>query len=74
MARNGMNFPVTVGADADGYIEIGAHNCGKCVTTAKRYGSQIPYVISARTKDGKIVITTRRAAKEIGAELLWSTR
>ena len=64
-----MSYKVTVIADFNGNIYTGADKRQLALTNAspiaevKLYSSQIPFVISARGKDGRVLITTRGRAR-----------
>ena len=71
-----MSYRITVIADYNGTFYFGAdkrslaHKIASPVTEAKIYSSQIPYAVSARLADGRVVITTRTKARRNGWTML----
>lgn len=67
-----MSYKVTVIADFNGRMYLGADKRPEALAAAspiaevKLYGSQIPFAISAKAPDGRVVITTKRKAKKNG--------
>ena len=67
-----MSYKVTVIADFNGRMYVGADKRPEALAAAspiaevKLYGSQIPFAISAKAPDGRVIITTRRKAKKSG--------
>lgn len=67
-----MSYRITVIADYNGTLYFGAdkralaHEVASPICEAKLYSSQIPFAISARTPDGRIVVTTRTKARTSG--------
>lgn len=71
-----MSYKVTVIADFNGRIYLGADKRPLALETAspiaevKLYSSQIPFAVSAKAPDGKVIITTKRKAKKNGWVIL----
>ncbi len=67
-----MSYKVTVIADFNGRMYLGADKRPEALAAAspiaevKLYGSQIPFAISAKAPDGRVIITTKRKAKKNG--------
>lgn len=59
------NIFLMIGAGA-----INSYSKDAVVCETKLYGSQLPYAVVARKADGSHMITSRRGAKKIGAEVV----
>lgn len=71
-----MSYKVTVIADFNGKVYVGADkrplalNAASPIAETKLYSSQIPFVVTAKAPDGRVVITTKRKAKKNGWTIL----
>lgn len=71
-----MSYKVTVIADFNGRIYLGADKrplaleAASPIAEVKLYSSQIPFAVSAKAPDGRVIITTKRKAKKNGWVIL----